>query len=449
VALFTPSKLIGAKLTQLAGSFTPAKQFGAGENFAPADPSYLPAKVVNTNMDNPYGVDPGLGYNPVGGLNASGVPVKFGSAQMAGYFPTADPRGTGTGTTAQPTQTATLVGGDWAGVEQWSSQIAAAAAKYGVPVNLIKAVMKLESDGDPNATGSAGVWGPMQVNSSAWGYGPWSTDPAANIDKGVQILAGGYNGDWNQALINYRGGWGSDGYTTGQQYLDIVNGNWTSLNNATAGGSGAVANSGYGQTAQTTSFTTLFSPQAAVYDWGEFNVPSGNGLYGYGTDYGLNGNNHTGLDVAMDPGTPMRAAFNGHVVCAGTNYGTGEDSCAAFNCSGYCVGGAAGRVEIMSADGNTVLIYGHASTASVTPGQQVNAGTVVGTSGGMNSGHVHLEARVRDASTPSGWRIVDPRTVMNGTLTPAVGSPNPYQQTSSGSGSFARSLTNFAQNWGR
>lgn len=131
------------------------------------------------------------------------------------------------------------VGGDWSGVEQWSDAINQAAAKYGVPANLIKSIMKVESNGDPNAQGAPGVWGPMQVHSGVWGYGPWSNDPVANIMKGTEILAGNYRqyGSWDMAVQAYLG-FGTDMYgTTNTTYRDAVMNNWTALNNA-AGGAG-------------------------------------------------------------------------------------------------------------------------------------------------------------------------------------------------------------------
>jgi len=303
------------------------------------------------------------------------------------------------------------VGGDWAGVERWSAQIDQAAATYGIPAGLIKAVMKLESGGDPEAAGAAGVWGPMQVNSDAWGYGPWSTDPTANIMKGAEILSSYYQqyGNWRDALRHYHG-IGSDGYTTDQQYADIVLGNWDQLNNAGMG-AGLGYNPGAGGFAGTSAVISgMFGAGAGVPDWGEFGAESGNGLYGYGTAYGMNGTQHTGADVPLAVGTAYRAPMGGQVLCGGTGNGTdsGGGSCSAFN---DYYGNGAGRVEVLL-DNGAVLIFGHSSTSALQPGMRFRAGDVLGTSGGMNSAHIHLEARVRDASMPSGWRIVDPRSVL-------------------------------------
>lgn len=318
------------------------------------------------------------------------------------------------------------IGGNYAGVEQWGSQINQAAAQYGIPANLIKAVMQLESGGDPNAAGAPGVWGPMQINANAWGYGPWSTDPTANIMKGAEILSSYYKtyGNWYDALRHYHGiGW--DGYTSDTSYADIVMGNYTNLNTYSAGGTAGL---GYNP-GSSNAITTMFG-NATVPDWGEFNTPSSNGMYGYGTAYGMNGVNHTGVDVPMPVGTPIRAPMGGTVMCAGTGNGPGSDGggCAAFNDT---FGQGAGRIELLL-DNGAVLIFGHSSTSNVAPGQRVNAGAIIGSSGGQVSEHIHLEARVRDASTSSGWRIVDPRTVVGGGSFSTGGYAAPTQTMPSG-----------------
>lgn len=313
-----------------------------------------------------------------------------------------------------PTGTTATMGGDWSGVERWQSSIDSAGMTAGVDPDAIKAVMKLESNGDPNASGAPGVWGPMQVNSGAWGNGPWMSDPNANILKGAQILKGYLDengGNLREALRHYHG-IGSDGFTDDQQYADIVMANYAALK----GGAGTATGAGFpvsGGGDINGTLAHMFGPGAAVPAWGEFNAPSANGLYGYGNQYGLNGVNHTGIDVPLAYGTQMSAPFSGRVVCSGTGNGPGTDGggCAAFQ---DMSGGGAGRLEILSDDGNTALIFGHSSRAAAAPGTHLAAGSVIGWSGGENSDHVHLEARVRDASMPSGWRIVDARGVLGG-----------------------------------
>ncbi len=127
-------------------------------------------------------------------------------------------------------------GPEWANLNRWDNEILAASQQGAVPANLIKAIMRLESDGDPDATGASGVVGLMQIYTVVWGHGPWETDNAANILKGAQILRIFYdeNGqDWGEALRRYHG-IGFDGYTTDIQYRDIVLGYWAQLDELSA-----------------------------------------------------------------------------------------------------------------------------------------------------------------------------------------------------------------------
>lgn len=297
------------------------------------------------------------------------------------------------------------LGGEWAGVDQWNSQIQAASSRTGVPANLIKAVMKLESGGNPTSVSVAGATGLMQIMPFWNGTNGLSIhDPAQNVMLGATILKQNFNryGDWDTAIRAYLG-FGVDAYgTTDEAYLQRIRSDWQMLDQAGGGGLGQVGGG---------SWATMF-PGATVQSWGEFNIPSGNGFYGYGTAYGLNGSNHTGLDVPMGLNTPFYAPLGGIVTCGGTGNGPGADGagCAAFN---DYFGNRAGRVEIQL-DNGAVLIFGHSSQSAVRPGQRVQPGQLLGYSGGMVSPHIHLEARVPDSGTSSGWRIVDPRTVLGG-----------------------------------
>lgn len=356
------------------------------------------------------------------------------------------------------------LGGDWVGVDQWSSAIQQASSATGVSAGLISAVMKLESNGDPNAAGAAGVWGPMQVNSGAWGNGPWMSDPVANIQKGAEILK--YYLDLNggnvrEALRGYHG-YGSDGYTTDQQYADQVLSNLSAYTSKAGGGS-----AGFGYNSGVGAITSAL-PAGSVAEWGEFNVPSSNGYYSYGAQYGLNGVNHTGVDVVTNVGSTYYAPLSGTVTCAGTGIGAGADGggCAAFgyvpNFNGApAAQSGAGRVELLL-DNGAVLIFGHSLGTNLRPGQRVTAGQALGLSGGMNSAHVHLEARVRDTTTPSGWRIVDPRTVLGGGglgFTGGGTTPNPYAgmstaqlamsgQLTGGGAAFPSTANSYGNRWG-
>jgi hypothetical protein len=330
----------------------------------------------------------------------------------------------GTGTTPGGTGGNTgTYSGDLAILNQWDSAFAAAAAATGLDANHIKAVATVEhgwnNDGTMSSHPGSGATGLMQVVPGGYPaleakYPNWRTDPHQNIMLGAEILKAKIaenGGDIGLGTQRYLGV-GTDpwtGYTT-ERYWNEVQQYWNQLNSS--GGSYTGGTTGGGGA----SYQQMFGV-GVIPDWGEFGAQSdalcnGQPCYTYGTQYGLNGSQHTGVDVPMALNTPYRAPMGGVVTCAGTGIGQGTDDggCAAF---GDTFGSGAGRVEILL-DNGAMLIFGHSSKSMVQPGQRVNAGDVLGTSGGMNSEHIHLEARVRDSSTPSGWRIVDPQSVLGG-----------------------------------
>lgn len=89
--------------------------------------------------------------------------------------------------------------------------IQTASAKYGVPVDLIKAVIDTESNFKPDVVSSAGAKGLMQLmDGTANGLGVTdSFDPAQNIDGGVRYLSyqlKRYGGQEQMALAAYNAG---------------------------------------------------------------------------------------------------------------------------------------------------------------------------------------------------------------------------------------------------
>lgn len=99
---------------------------------------------------------------------------------------------------------------------------------------------------------------------------------------------------------------------------------------------------------------------------------------------------HTGIDLAMPAGAPVRAALEGVVRGAGARGGYGN------------------AVEIDHGNGLTTL-YGHNAHLEVEPGQRVKAGQIiaeVGQSGRATGPHLHLEVRVDGKPT-------NPRAALN------------------------------------
>jgi murein DD-endopeptidase MepM/ murein hydrolase activator NlpD len=119
-------------------------------------------------------------------------------------------------------------------------------------------------------------------------------------------------------------------------------------------------------------------------------------LYLYGTEFGLDGRAHPGLDIGMGRGTYLYSPVNGTVVAAG---GTGG-----FGFYGNTLPGV-GELRIETAEGHQVIL-GHMAAIAVHPGEEVTIGQFVGLSGGDNGDHLHLETR---HSVGGGYVAVDPR----------------------------------------
>lgn len=99
---------------------------------------------------------------------------------------------------------------------------------------------------------------------------------------------------------------------------------------------------------------------------------------------------HNGVDLAVPPGTPVRATHSGYI-----------DS-AEWNIYGY------GNLVIVHSD-HFITYYAHNSSFNVKKGEFVNKGAVIAFSGstGHSSGpHVHYETRINDVT-------VDPLTFSN------------------------------------
>ena len=101
-----------------------------------------------------------------------------------------------------------------AGSSQYDAQINAAAQKYGVDPNLIKSVMKTESNFNPNAVSPVGAAGLMQfMPGTAKDMGITDRfDPQQSIDGGAKYLAQlskRFGGDTDKTLAAYNWGMGN------------------------------------------------------------------------------------------------------------------------------------------------------------------------------------------------------------------------------------------------
>jgi soluble lytic murein transglycosylase-like protein len=117
---------------------------------------------------------------------------------------------------ATKSQAATAVSADGApaGSIPFQDEIAAAAARYGLDPALLAAVVKQESNFNPNARSGVGAKGLTQLmDATARGLGVTNSfDPAQSLDGGAKFLSGllkQFHGDQSLALAAYNAGPGA------------------------------------------------------------------------------------------------------------------------------------------------------------------------------------------------------------------------------------------------
>ncbi len=285
----------------------------------------------------------------------------------------------------------TSLGGDWAGVDQWNTAIIAAGNQTGVPPNLIKAVMKLESNGENLAPNGAGAQGPMQVVGAYWNsLGYDLNDPAQNIMAGATILKQNYDQFKDWATQNGVDPWKAAvyAYYAGNPY-DL-----NAADDPSQGGSGMSTGGG--------SYSSIFGGQSfpVTQEMG------GNAQDYSNYDWTLGVTGHPGIDIGAPRGTQTYAPVGGTVITAGG--------------SGYFLddygGNSPGTGELrIQLDNGDQIVFGHMASINVGVGTRIAPGQLVGTTGTAGSGpHLHAEYLQHGAATQSGFQAVDIRTALGG-----------------------------------
>ena len=92
----------------------------------------------------------------------------------------------------------------------WEPDLQELSGRYGVDPHLARAVMRMESGGNPNAVSGAGALGLMQLMpGTARGLGVDPADPKRNLEGGIKYLAqlaDKYDGDYVKTLAAYNAG---------------------------------------------------------------------------------------------------------------------------------------------------------------------------------------------------------------------------------------------------
>jgi soluble lytic murein transglycosylase-like protein len=95
-------------------------------------------------------------------------------------------------------------------MSMWEDKLREFCEQYEVDPDLARAVMRMESGGNPNAVSRAGAIGLMQLMpGTARGLGVDPKDPERNLEGGIKYLsqlADKYNGDHVKTLAAYNAG---------------------------------------------------------------------------------------------------------------------------------------------------------------------------------------------------------------------------------------------------
>lgn len=327
--------------------------------------------------------------------------------------------------------------GSWAPVNQWDAMVANAAAKYGVPANLVKSVIRFESNGNRAAQSPQGATGLMQIMPNLHNNGNTVQlyDPAYNIDLGTRILRDYFraSGSWAGAAKQYLGlsPKGDAFGTTASTYWQRVSGFWSELDRGMGGGQPAYGGQPSGSNGPTTSLSAIWGNVPGLGEVSQEHGPTQfardhPSWYEYSRNV-LGELGHPGIDLSMPVGTKLYSPVSGTVSRA-------DDQAGYSSTTGG--GPQTGGLRIRTANGHEVIL-GHMAGIYVTPGTQITAGQLVGVSGNYNGGHLHLEWRVPNNAFTGGWQAIDPREALRGafsggftenTSAPGIGRPMTFAE---------------------
>ena len=177
--------------------------YGLMANIPNTEVQTNPSVGISVDTTNPSSVTMPNTY-----VNST-VPISSKNEGLVGKTPTP--------TQATPTVTSKVESGSGLArtsverVKPYMDTIQAAAEAYGVPEDVILAVIETESGFKPDAKSATGVRGLMQVTQDTYkglGFTGDRSDPTNSINAGTKLLSQLYKqyGNWDDAFTAYNGG---------------------------------------------------------------------------------------------------------------------------------------------------------------------------------------------------------------------------------------------------